>query len=260
MSAETSVPSDSSIDRSTDPVAVRKSQLAFAVVVAGVLGWLAYTWAPTVWTLSEELQNFGPLPSVSEQDQVHAAEHLNLWKNSSLRFALTGLAIAASSLVFYGSRIGRHLPAIATVLICGLAFGAIAGGVGLPIRNYLDRNPIPVVSEEARPLFADGLMFALLSVHLLLPIAILLWLQPARTDRQRGWAVPFAGLLTGILLPVASALMLSSYVKTDDYPPGRTELTVLWFTMMTLMTLLVVTSTGARKRSTAEGAHAHTAS
>ena len=201
-----------------------------------------------MWVLSEESLNVSTMSPQPVLDKVRAEELTMLFNNTLLRFVVTGGAIGLCGLVAYLVRTGRSFVPVVASLIAGLVGGALAGVIGLAARNYFDKNqPIPMISQEMRPLFADMVVFASASLCLTLPIAVMLALQSSRPARQKAAAVPLAALLVGAIVPIATAIVLSSYTASDVFPPVKIDLTILWFATLAGVTAVLVALAGDRK-------------
>lgn len=256
MSAQTSTASDASKHPTSYSAPVeahvhppfRKLPWTLAILLAGLAGWLAYTYPPMQWRINDPvLLNIGALSPASEQAKLKAVEDANQWKNTLLMFSMAGLGIGLVGLILNARNLGQRWPAAVTTLLSGVIGGALAGALGLLFRRYLDHDhPLPFVSAQMRPLFADGLVFALISILLLLPVSVLLLFQPLKSDRHKAFAVPMAGVLTGLFVPMASALLLSGYTSTNTFPPVGIDLTLMWFACMAILTAFIVAYHGHR--------------
>lgn len=250
MSVETLGATAASDPERSSPVTLGKRPLIAAVFIAGFLGWLAYSYPPKTWYVPNSMSHIGPLSSASDQAILAANEKGNLWKNSLLKFTLAGLAIGFSGLILHGTQLSRRWVTVIVVLVCGVVSGALAGSLGLIVRQYLDREyPIPLIGQGSRALAADVIVFALTSTLLLGPIAVLLLLQNDKADRQKASAVPLAGILSGLIVPLVSALALSGYTNTSLFPPAGAGLQAIWFGTMTAVTLVVVVFVGGKARA-----------
>ena len=231
--------------------AVGVGRFAIAILVGCLLGWVGYTYPPNTWKIPDDMLHIGALSPPADQARLAVVENANLWKNTMLKFSLAGLGIGLSGLILNGARnVGATLLTFVSGPLCGL----LGGVVGLYIRKYLDLgHPIPLVSEASRPLLCDSLVFASVSVILILPVAILLRLQPSPQDHHRAYAVPLAGLLTGMLVPLVGAFALPVTTSTSAYPPYGSALTVMWFAVLAGLTVVISTSAGTKNaRATAK--------
>jgi hypothetical protein len=228
---------------------------SLAILVAGVVGWLAYSYPPMAWRVPDSMLHIGALSPASEQAKLKAVENANLWKNTLMKFSMAGLGLGVVGIILNARNFGRRWPAALGTLISGAVSGALAGTLGLLLRQYLDLDhPLPLVSADMRPLLADGLVFSLISILLLVPVSVLLLFQPLKSDRHKAFAVPLAGVLTGLLVPIAGAMLLSGYTNTSFFPPTGVGLTVLWFAAMAIFAVLVVAYHGHKPNKAAAAA------
>lgn len=229
--------------QSSSPVS--RTRFALAMLVGCVLGWIGYTYPPATWVVPDDMIEIGPLSSAEDQARLALVELDNLWKNTIIKFTLAGLGIGLSGLILNGT---RRWGSTLLTLVAGAACGLLAGVAGLYARQYLNLNyPIPLVSEASRPLFCDSMVFAAISILLVLPITVLLRMQPSQLDHQKAYAMPLAGLLAGILIPFFSAILLPAATNTAVYPPAGIELTLLWFTALAGLAILLFAVTGSKK-------------
>jgi hypothetical protein len=218
-----------------------------AVIIACGLAWVGYTFPPKQWVIPDDMSHIGALSSEADKARLAAVVNSNLWNNTFLKFSLAGLGIGTAGVVLCIPKIGKKWPMALGMLICGVASGLLAGSIGLIVRQYLDLDhPIPLISQEARPLFCDSVVFSVLSILLLLPVSLYLILQPAKSDRHKATSVPLAGLITGLVVPFTGALFLPSTVTTGLYPPRDWQVTVLWFATLAVTTLIVCVFMGSR--------------
>ena len=251
MSASPVVHSDSSAIDSTVPPSFATGPWIVAIVLSFGLGLVAYKYSPDVSDLPERLQNVPTMSPQSVLDEIRDVERANLWNETTLRFALVGTAIGLCGLILHLRELGRSVIQVVVPLISGGIFGALAGMAALGTREYFDTaTTIPLVSEEMRAIFGDIVVFAAASLLLTLPIAVLLGLQRTKAARKKAPVVPLAGVLTGVIIPIAAVGVLSSHTKTDVFPPFNLELIILWFVTLAALTVLFVVFSGDRKPRT----------
>lgn len=224
---------------------VSPTRFALAILTGCVIGWIGYTYPPETWAIPDDMLHIGALSSAEDQARLAAVVSENLWKNTILKFSLAGLGIGLSGLILNGT---RRWGSTFLTLIAGPVCGLLAGVIGLYVRRYLNLGyPIPLVSEASRPLFCDSMVFAVNSILLVLPVAVLLRMQPSPLDHHKAYAMPLAGLLAGILVPFFSAFVLPAATSTTTYPPHGIGLTLLWFTALAGLTILLFAVTGSKK-------------
>ena len=248
MSAPPVVHSDASPIDPTLPPSFATGPWIVSIVLSFALGMVAYKFSPDVWDLPERLQNVPTMSPQSVLDEIRDVERVNLWYETTLRFALVGTAIGLCGLILHLRELGRSMLQVLVPLLSGGICGALAGMAALGAREYFDTGKaIPLVSEEMRAIFGDIVVFATASLLLTLPIAVLLGLQRTQAARKKAPVVPLAGFLTGVIIPIAAVGVLSSHTKTDVFPPLSFDLVILWFVTLTALTVLFVVFSGDRK-------------
>ncbi len=234
---------------STPNVPTSRGRWIVAIVATGIIAWLGFSFPPKVWRIPDELANVGALSPKADQEKLAVVNNENMWNNTLLKFSLAGSAFGLIGFFLIGSA-RNGIGAAVTSLICGVIAGLAAGAIGLLTRRYLDLDhPIPMISDEARPLFCDMVVFAILSIVLLIPISAQLLFQSNSFDRGRAFSLPLAGILTGLIVPVTSAMILPGYTNTSQFPPAPADLTAVWFAVLTVLTLILVVYMGKRTSS-----------
>jgi len=216
--------------------------LSCTILLACLLAGLTYSFPPLFWKIPDDMADINAMSPPADQAKLAVVVKANLWKNTMLKFTMAGLGIGLGmlTLVIMPSKFGiaKASPITPAVVLVGAIGGLLTGVIGLVVRQYLDLdNPIPFVSDSSRPLFCDSVVFSIISILLLLPISFALKLQSSEKLKQLGSTIPLGGLLTGLLVPFAGAMVLPMYASTSVYPPAGTELLVLWFTSLAVLTI-----------------------
>lgn len=228
--------------------ALGASRWGIGILLAGLIAWGGYSFPLMSWEVPDSMAHISAMSPPSEQEKLAAVEYSNLWKNTLLRFSVAGLALGLTGLFVCR---GRNLAASVVALVSGPLAGAAAGSLSLLLRHYLDQQrSIPLIGEESRPLFCDILVFTVMTGILLLPLAILLRLQRSKSEQQKALSIPFAGLLTGLLVPVIGAVILSANTNSSVFPPTGLDITGLWFGSMICFTILMVVFMGGKPAKT----------
>lgn len=239
----------SSVTGSPTTLPTSRGRWIVAILATGIIAWLGFSFPPKVWRIPDELANVGALSPKADQDKLAVVNNENMWKNTMLKFGLAGSALGLIGFFLLGDA-RNGMGAAVTSLICGVIAGLAAGALGLLTRRYLDLDhPIPMISEQARPLFCDMVVFAILSVILLIPISFQLLFQASSSERGKAYSLPAAGILTGLLVPVSGAMVLPGYTNTSQFPPAPAGLTAIWFAVLAVLTLILVVFMGKRTSS-----------
>ena len=221
----------------------------FAILISTLLAWGFYTFPPVSWRVPDRLADVSALSPQAEQDELAAVEKDILWKNSLFKFGAAGLFMGIVGFLYYGKSAASHIVACAIPLLVGVAAGLLAAVLGLWLRGYLDvGRPIPLISEQSRPLFCDALVLSFVSLILLCPLSVLLCMQPQKQEKQKAFAVPLGGIVAGALTPVIASLALPQ-VATNSYPPYSIGLTVIWFLLLGGLSVLFVTMLGNKPKA-----------
>ncbi len=216
--------------------------LSATVLLCCILAGLMFSYPPISWKIPDDMANINAMSPPDDQARLAVVVKANLWKNTMMKFTMAGLGIGLGmlTLALMPRRFGieKSSPITSAVVVIGPVCGFLAGVIGLVVRQYLDLdNPIPLISDASRPLFCDSIVFSIISILLVLPITIVLKLQSNLTSKQLGSAMPVGGLLTGLLVQFAGAMVLPMYASTSVYPPAGRELIILWFASLALLTI-----------------------
>lgn len=214
------------------------------IVVALSIAWLGYSFPPAAWRIPDDMLHIGALSPPDDLARLKAVENHNLWMNTLVKFTLAGAGIGLAGFFLTGRRDGRYLPVALATLATGVVAGCLSGVLGLLFRQYLDTvHPLPLVSDENRSLVIDTLVFIVNCTLLVLPLALLLRLQPDRESKQRSGSILLAGFLAGAIVPFMTALtstLFTTQTSTSVYPPRGAELTVMWFGAMAVIPILFI--------------------
>jgi hypothetical protein len=229
---------------------VNNTRWVLAISMVGLLAWLGFTYPPKHWSIPDELASVGALSPKKDIDKLNAVMDANAWKNSLMKFGVAGSLIGLVGFFLLGKSCGTISSGIAA-LVAGVLFGLAAGAVGLVTRRYLNLDhPIPLISQESRPLVCDVIVFSIVSILLVMPIFLWLILHREPTVRMKAFSIPLAGLLAGIAVPVVGAILLSGHTNTSSFPSNSVGLNLLWFACLSIF-LIVVFSGHKRKDPTA---------
>jgi hypothetical protein len=219
-------------------VFVSNTRWALAISLVGLLAWYGFTYPPKYWTVPDELADVGALSPKEDIAKLNAAMNANAWKNSLMKCGIAGSLIGLVGFALLGNP-GGTIGSGIVVLVSGVLFGIAAGAVGLVTRRYLDLEyPIPLISDETRPLLCDMISFSIVSILLVMPIFLWLILHRESTVRMKAFSVPLAGLLAGIVVPVAGAMILPGNTNTSSFPSTSVPLNLVWFVCLSVFVIL----------------------
>ncbi len=219
-----------------------------ALAVAGFISWGLYSFPAHTWRVPDRLADVSAMSPQSEQDELAAVELANLWKNTLFRFTWAGLGWGTIGGVLCRRRVREHWKGAVGTLLAGAVCGAVAGIVGLKVRQYFNLGyPIPLINEENRSLVADSLVMAVSSAILMVPVSLLIAMQKGGPSMGAVWAPPLAGVLTGFVAPLVIAIAFAEE-NTSIFPPESLIITSVWYLLnVTLAGILIVRSaSGAR--------------
>lgn len=219
-------------------------QWVLGIVVALSIAWIGYSFPPVSWRIPDDMLHIGALSPPDDQARLKVVENNNLWMNTLVKFTLAGAGIGLAGFFIIGRRDGRYLPVALATLAAGVVAGCLSGVLGLLFRQYLDTvHPLPLVSDENRSLVIDTLVFIVNCMLLLLPLALLLRLQPDRESKHKSGSILLAGFIAGAIVPFTTALtstLFTTHTSTSVYPPRGAELTVMWFGAMAVIPILFI--------------------
>ncbi|RMF38346.1 MAG: hypothetical protein D6753_15940 [Planctomycetota bacterium] len=215
-----------------------------AIAIAGAISWALYSFPAYTWRVPDRLSDVSAMSPQAEQDELAAVELANLWKNTLFRFTFAGLGWGTIGFCLLGRRATKHWTTALGPLIVGIICGALAGVVGLQVRQYFNLgHPIPLISDENRPLVADSLVMAVTSAILLLPVSFVIGFQSATRRVGAVWAPPLAGVLTGFVAPLVIGIAFAAE-NTSIFPPQSLTITIVWYALtVTFAGILVTRST-----------------
>lgn len=219
-------------------VFVSNTRWVLAISLVGLLAWYGFTYPPKYWTVPDELADVGALSPKEDIAKLNAAMNANAWKNSLMKYGIAGSLIGLVGFVLLGKP-GGTIGSGIVVLVAGVLFGLAAGAVGLVTRRYLDLEyPIPLISDETRPLLCDMTLFSIVSILLVMPIFLWLILHRESAVRMKAFSAPLAGLLAGIVVPVVGAIVLPGNTNTSSFPFASVTLNLLWFLCLSVFVIL----------------------
>lgn len=96
-------------------------------------------------------------------------------------------------------------------------------------------------------MLGDILSYAAMSALVALPSAALFLLSPSPRSRQKWVAVPLAGGVAGVLIPIIVSYAFPT-LKTDATPPTGMVLTALWLVVLVVVVFGLSVTTGSRER------------
>jgi hypothetical protein len=229
---------------------VSNTRWVIAISMVGLMAWLGFTYPPKYWRIPDELADVSAMSPKEDIAKLKAVTNETVWKNSLMKFGVAGSLIGLVGFFLLGKS-GGTIGSGITALVAGVLFGLAAGAVGLVTRRYLDLEyPIPLISQESRPLFCDAIVFSIVNILLVMPIFLWLIFHREPTVRMRAFSVPLAALLAGIAVPVAGAIFLPGYTNTSYFPSNSIGLNSLWFACLAV-SVIVVFSGHKRKDPTA---------
>ena len=229
---------------------VSNTRWVLAISMVGLMAWLGFTYPPKHWRIPDELADVSAMSPKEELAKLYAVMNVNVWKNSLMKFGVAGSLIGLVGFFLLGKS-GGTIGSGLVALVAGVLFGLAAGAVGLVTRRYLDLEyPIPLISQESRPLLCDMIVFSIVNILLVMPIFLWLILHREPTVRRRAFSVPLAGLLAGIAVPVVGAVLLPGHTNTSFFPSNSVGLNVIWFACLSVF-VIVVFSGHKRKAPTA---------
>lgn len=233
--------------RHTESVSRRPFVWPLALVVAATLAFLAMNYAPKPYVVPEKVAQISM--NSSQEAQREAAEttlHVH-WQNSLIALGLAGACIGLSSVfVVPWQTTGRAVLSVVGCLVVGAVCGILAVVLAFLLREQFSAGgSLASLATDEESLLPDLTVWVLMSVLLALPTAFALLAGGERMLSQKVMAVPLAGFLTGLLVPIGISLLLPGE-RTSDIPPQGLLVTGVWMVALAIFLLLLTTFTGAR--------------
>jgi hypothetical protein len=241
-------PSPPSSDPS-DPPKPNPIRWAIALLVAGLGAWSLVNYSPIQFTVPEELRGVDIYSPRELQDAAAAKDTEIYWKSSVVKLVFAGLCFGAVPLLVANWPLGgrQRLPVI-LAMVLGPVFGLLAALAGLGVRHLLNSSgPLSRFGEGDGALMGDVMVFAVLSVLLVLPISIAVLLQGGPDARQKAGVIPLAGILAGMVMPIVTSMLFPAQ-QTNEYPPTGGGLTAVWFIALAGFILVLVMIGGSKKK------------
>ena len=220
------------------------------LAVAAAAAWALLNFSPIQFELPMELisVNIYSPPELQEA----AAEQMKVvqWQSTLTRLGFVGLCLGGVALLAaLGRGAGRDWVRGVVVALVGLACGVLAGQLGILLRRHLNTDvPIPLVSENSRLLVTEIGVLMLASVVLAVPVSLAVMLG-SRTHRvQKAVAILLAGVVAGLLVPLAVYLVIPS-AQTCVFPPQGLGPTAIWLAVLAALIFAFTTLTGSRRAS-----------
>jgi hypothetical protein len=224
---------------------------AVALLIGTLLAIVLLNVAPQPFELSEEMAAVNVGSPTAKQIEAQQAGLLVLRKNATIGYALAGGALGLGALLVVswrrpgralltvvGSVIGGSLLAIAAVWLAGFVFNQFEIDGMFAELGADDQSMVPELA-----------VWVALSVMMALPVGLILLFGGEPLLSQRMMAVPLAGLVTGLLFPIAISLLLPKE-NSAGFPPEGWTLTGIWLATLALFLFLLTTMTGARQVKT----------
>ncbi len=217
------------------------------LILAASVSWGMLHYWPFRFELPAELM--GGTVANNPELSARAAElgAKNLFKNGLVSLIGVALAFGVIPVICcWGKGSGRLLPSLALAVLLGIGCGLCAKYAGDAVRVAF--APSEAEAELLEPsMLGDILSYAAMSALVVLPAAALFLLSASPRSRQKWIAVPLAGGLAGVLLPIIVPFAFPT-LRTDTIPPKGMVLTALWLVMLVVLVFGLSVTTGSRER------------
>ncbi len=218
--------------------------------VAAAAAWALLNFNPIQFELPKELLSVDAYSPPELQEAKAEQTKLVHWQNTLTRLGFVGLCLGGVALL---AAVGRGsvrdwVGGVVAVLV-GVACGVLAGHLGILLRRYLNTNvPIPLVGENSRLLATDIGVLVLASVILAVPVSLAVMLGSGAHRIQKAVAILLAGVVAGLLGPLAMYLALPNS-QTCVFPPQGLGPTAIWLAVLAALIFVFTTLTGSRRAS-----------
>ncbi|XZE54217.1 hypothetical protein SH139x_000169 [Planctomycetaceae bacterium SH139] len=221
---------------------------ALGLATAAIIGWLAINFFPVRYSLPEELTAGTVANSPDLQAEASRLETENDFKNGLIGLTLVGIAFGLFPAVFAGGGSSKMITGSITGAIVGGLCGAAAMLAAQGLRQVF---AAPEADELEQPsMWGDIFVYVGTSILVAIPAGLIFLFRPSPTAIQKFTAVPLAGLVAGLLLPILASLALPS-VKLEAVPNPDLALSGLWLGLIAALLFAFTTMTGDKKQATA---------
>jgi len=239
---------------SLEPPQVSPVRWGIALLVAASLGWGLVVHTPVRFQIPEELRSVDMYSPQAMQEEEAAEVKKAHWMNAVLKLTLAGLCFGAVPLLATDWRLGvRHRLLGGVGIALGLVFGILSTLAGLGLRQLMGPGqPLSNFGEGDAALMGDVVVFVVLSTLLVLPIAIVVMLRGGEDARQKAGGIPLAGILAGLVMPIATSFLFPAQ-QTNEFPPEGAGLVAVWFITLSGFVLVSVWMAGSKKKRPTNG-------
>jgi hypothetical protein len=227
---------------------VSSKHWALGLATAAIIGWLAINFFPLRYSLPEELTAGTVANSPELQAEASRLEAENDFKNGLIGLTLVGIAFGLFPAIFAGGGSSK--------MIMGSIAGAIVGGLCgaaamMAAQGLKQAFAAPEADDLEQPsMWGDIFVYVGTSILIAIPAGLVFLFRPSPTAIQKFTAVPLAGLVAGLLLPILASLALP-WVKLDAVPNPDLALSGLWLGLIAALLFAFTTMTGDKKQPTA---------
>lgn len=224
-----------------------------ALFVAASLAVIAMNYTPRPYAIAQKWLDVGPTSSMELQREAVVQIRYVHWQNSLVAFAVAGACLGLASLFMVRwQNTGRAVLSVIGCVAVGGVCGILAIVVGFALsEQFMTGGFLSSLAADEESMVPDLLIWMAMSVLLALPAGLALLLAGEPLFSQKVVAVPLAGVLTGLLLPIIVSLVLPAE-KTSIVPPQGLLVTSMWMGTLAIFLLLFTTFTGSRAAKPAE--------
>lgn len=224
-----------------------------ALLVSAALAVAAMNYAPQPYIIPERLANLGLNTPPEVQRESEEVLLQVLWRNSLIAFGLAGACLALPSvLMVHWQKTGWAVLAVIGSIAAGAVCGMLAVVLAFALREQFSPGGwLASLAADDQAMLPDLILWVVMSVFLAFPVALALLVAGESLFSQKVTAVPLAGLLTGLLMPIGVSLLLPA-AKTSDVPPQGLLVTGGWMAVLAIFLFLLTTFTGSKRSKLSE--------
>lgn len=228
------------------------ARITVAVLIAALVGWGGNAVMPQWFELPEHLRGIDDDAS-EELHQEYTQETLRVERSNGLvYFAILGVSVGlAPMLMVCCAGAMRMLVTGLIGIVGGGLFGPLAFYAGRAMRRYVASGAeLPLLGNVAETMAADTLVLVVATAVVTLPMLVGMLGTRLPGIAQKAIAVPLAGVLAGLLVPILATFVLP-VERTDVFPMTGGKISALWLGVLAVLLIVLITTTGSRRPAAA---------
>lgn len=242
---------DQPTSATSSSMAASSSSLMWSVgmVLAAIISFLVLQFFPWQFSIPQEmLDEVEGNPMALTALESKMAPELE-WNNGLLRLSIVGAIFGFVPMVLGGRRnAGSRIAFSLIAMLIGGLFGAASLFLTDALATGVSESNWARTDDGSPTMIVEMLKIGVLSTLILLPACGGLLLSSVENSGQKALAVPVAGVLTGLALPLVATLAFPE-LRLEQIPPATITLTAMWLGLMSIFGILLPKLTGDKKKT-----------